>query len=253
MAVMLATPMVANRRSFDEAPLVHCHSFFQLVFPERGRIDLTVERSQGAVTGLLMAVVRPGEQHRCWATSRASCLIVDIQNDLVDASTQSGSSPTFRVADQRLSLLQSAITLELDRGGFADGLVAEGSTRYALGLISDNPAHDVARRGIADLARRFIDQRFPEQFTIQAVADEIGTSCSNLQHTFKCEVGVGIVEYTLNRRLKQAAVSLIETDRSITAAAHEVKFSSSACFATWFTELFNCTPTEYRTLIRAGS
>src|SRR5882762_1462095 len=81
---------------------------------------------------------------------------------------------------------------------------------------------------------------------------ELGFPMSDRQarRLFKASMGVGIKEYSLNRRLGCAAEQLRGTNAPIKAIAVEVGYQTTGHFARSFKELFCVTPMEFRRIWR---
>lgn len=242
--------IAAVHRVYERTTLEHWHDFRQIVFPERGRLDLVVCSERGAVAGSLLAVVEPGAEHSCWTESDASCLVIDLRAE----PEIRPSAPAFRRIDARLRALRDAVATELDLGGLAEPLIADGLARYAAGALGMTPRVELTGAGrIARLAKEAIDARFRTEVSISALAADIGASVSHLQRSFKAEHGVGIVGYTVERRLTHAASLLIETDLPVTAIAMGSGFETASYFTRRFTARFGVAPARYRAAIRAAS
>jgi two-component system response regulator YesN len=67
---------------------------------------------------------------------------------------------------------------------------------------------------------------------------------------FRVSMGVGIKEYSMNRRLACAAEQLRATNAPIKAIAVEVGYQTTGHFARSFKELFYLTPMEFRRIWR---
>jgi AraC-like DNA-binding protein len=95
-------------------------------------------------------------------------------------------------------------------------------------------------------ARRLLDERYAEPWTVPALARDVGLSTAHLAELFAREVGVPPYRYLVERRVERAAELLGSTDLPITAIAHELGFASSSHFSRVFRELSRVTPRAYR-------
>jgi len=81
---------------------------------------------------------------------------------------------------------------------------------------------------------------------------KLGFSMSDRQarRLFKLFTGVGIKEYSMNRRLACAAEQLRATNAPIKSIALDVGYQTTGHFTRSFKELFSLTPMEFRTVCR---
>ena len=97
-----------------------------------------------------------------------------------------------------------------------------------------------------DAALDWINLNLARSFDVPMVARRAGLSISAFHRRFLQEVGMTPSEYRTRRRIEQARVLLVEPDRSITAVAHSLGFSTSQYFATVFRKYVGVTPREFR-------
>jgi AraC-like DNA-binding protein len=105
-----------------------------------------------------------------------------------------------------------------------DGLMARAyhALRYAAG---QEPAH--SQRSLVARAADLLEHRFTERWTIPRLAQELGTNRFSLVTDFKTAVGVGVHQYLLRIRVREAN-SLIAAGEKIEFAALAVGFSSKS-------------------------
>ncbi|MEM9487566.1 MAG: AraC family transcriptional regulator [Myxococcota bacterium] len=96
---------------------------------------------------------------------------------------------------------------------------------------------------------RAID-RAPQDFSrVEDAAQHAGLSVSRFQHIFRDEVGMPFRRYRLWKRMAVVATA-IEAGRSLTGAALDAGFASSAHLSVTFREMFGLAPSR---LIAAGT
>ncbi len=99
----------------------------------------------------------------------------------------------------------------------------------------------------------FIDQHQGRvRWRLGDACKQLGFPMSDRQarRLFKVSMGVGIKEYSMNRRLACAAEQLRATNAPIKAIAVEVGYQTTGHFSRSFKELFYLTPMEFRTVCR---
>lgn len=137
----------------------------------------------------------------------------------LDASSlpqRAGVARVFADADRRVTSVLAAAA------GEASGESSPPSTTItaALALLADDDA-----------------------ITAATVAHEVGLSPSRFSHRFTAEVGIPFRSYRRWMRLL-AAVELLATGATLTAAAHRAGFADSAHFSRTFRSRFGLSPTE---------
>jgi len=91
-----------------------------------------------------------------------------------------------------------------------------------------------------------IRQRYWENFSLSALASQVGMSKSRLSHRFHAVQGVTFRDYVLNIRLERAKALLAAGHVSITEVAQGVGFSDLPRFDKVFKRYTGVTPSAYR-------
>lgn len=101
-------------------------------------------------------------------------------------------------------------------------------------------------RGHVFTAVRVLRDRMAEQWTLDALADEVHLSRSQLVRAFDATVEMSPMAYLRQMRVKRMARLLVSTDLSVGEAARSVgwrnQFHASQCFHAHY----GVSPTEYR-------
>ncbi len=100
---------------------------------------------------------------------------------------------------------------------------------------------------------RHIDQHFRECVDQRALAQRCGMTPFRFSRLFKEVVGIGFVDYILNKRMDFARQLLDNSQMPVTRIGYEAGFKDPSYFARTFKQLNGCTPSEYRHARRAGS
>ena len=105
--------------------------------------------------------------------------------------------------------------------------------------------HGVVRSHVV-AAVRALDTRIADPWTLDALAEEVHLSRSQLARAFNATVGIGPMAYLRQMRVERMARLLISTDLSVAEAAKTVgwknQFHASQCFHAQY----GVSPTEYR-------
>jgi beta-xylosidase/AraC-like DNA-binding protein len=94
----------------------------------------------------------------------------------------------------------------------------------------------------------FIEKNYRKPISLEEIAKNRYLSLYYLSRYFKQEVGVGFSEYVKNIRLKSAVHEMLYTDHNITQISLNNGFSNVKAFNKAFKEMYQQTPTEYRSL-----
>ena len=96
---------------------------------------------------------------------------------------------------------------------------------------------------IVDIVEKNINN---EKFGVDELSSELGLSRSQLHRKLKAITDQSTTEFIRNYRLKRAADLIKQDAGNMAEIAYQVGFSSQAYFTKSFTELFGCSPGEYK-------
>ena len=97
-----------------------------------------------------------------------------------------------------------------------------------------------------DLVRRYIDNHFKENLTLDQLAGMVHVSKYYLAHSFRKEFQTSPISYLISRRIQESRFLLRETDLRLSQIAQILGFSSLSYFSQSFRRLENISPLEYR-------
>ena len=95
-------------------------------------------------------------------------------------------------------------------------------------------------------AKRYIDENFSENITLDKLAEITHVNKYYLSHTFQREYNTSPINYLLNRRITESKALLTSTDLSIGQIAQTVGYSTSSRFAELFRKSTGLLPGEFR-------
>ena len=112
--------------------------------------------------------------------------------------------------------------------------------------LAESPAsiHTTDRQVLQ--AARFINEHFRQPISSGDIAAAAGFSPNYLSRKFREAAGIGVHDYLVFIRLRNAAFELLSTDDSVTDIALRNGFSDSNYFKDVFKKKYNMTPREYR-------
>jgi len=148
-----------------------------------------------------------------------------VQQEAEDAGP--GAQAIFaKLADVFLAqALRSYLTGAEQSGMLAFGTLADPQISAAVALIRDQPAR---------------------QWTVQALAKQVGMSRTGFSSRFRAKVGESPMRHLARHRLGQAAGYLTTTKLSVDAIARRTGYGSSAALSKAFKREFDISPGRYR-------
>ena len=111
--------------------------------------------------------------------------------------------------------------------------------------LSDEPSAPRTSRECG-LVRRYIDNHFKEDLSLDQLAELAHLNKYYLAHTFRREFGVSPINYLISRRIEESRFLLRETDHSLSLIAQMLGFSSLSYFSQSFRRVQGVSPMEYR-------
>ena len=96
------------------------------------------------------------------------------------------------------------------------------------------------------LVRRYIDNHFKENLSLDQLAQMVHLNKYYLAHAFRREFGVSPINYLVSRRIEESRFLLRETDHTLSLIAQILGFSSLSYFSQCFRRIEGVSPLEYR-------
>lgn len=92
----------------------------------------------------------------------------------------------------------------------------------------------------------YIEGHMKEDVDVADVAEYCSVSRFHFHRVFRRHIGLNVAVYLRERRLAEAAVELLSTNKRILDIALEYRFSGQDSFTRSFKQLYGMTPNEYR-------
>ncbi len=126
--------------------------------------------------------------------------------------------------------------------------LAENALEEAILLITREEDRSSGKPTDARVAHvlQALSKRYPEPLSVPLLAAEVHLSTSRLEHLFKAQVGLPVMQALLSVRMRQAARLLEYSTLSVAEIAAEVGFESAFYFSRQFRARFGVSPTSYR-------
>ncbi len=148
------------------------------------------------------------------------------------------------LTESEMGRLNSGVTRVLSKGVFN---LEETLTHLDAALARKRALSGEAQRLVRQ-AMAYIQERYAEPLSRQAIAAHVGLSDDYLTSCFHKELGLTPVAYLNRFRIQQARQLLKSTHKSITEIALDVGFSSSSYFSRIFRRETGMAPEAYRRL-----
>lgn len=103
-----------------------------------------------------------------------------------------------------------------------------------------------ARLRVVDLARKYIEEHYREELTVELICQQVGFSKFYLCRLFKERTGLTLHQYLTSYRVCVSREYLTRSKLAVHAIAREVGFKSTLTYSRAFKQYMNMTPSEYR-------
>lgn len=146
-----------------------------------------------------------------------------------------------------LRSLYESYSLALDALGYAEGRVVHASELPKGYRSQGDPSRRTERsESTAEAAKRFIEDNFDKDISLDDVAGHVEVSPYYLSRLFREETGETFMEYLTSLRMKKAMELMKDPDNSIKDICARVGYSDPNYFSRIFKKSEGVTPTEYR-------
>lgn len=229
---------------------MHHHDQYELYYLEAGNREYFVEDSFFSVSAGEFVLIAPGRLHRTGGTYglrklvmfSADCLhqvyTPDAASQLLQCFERIHIIPNKKMLPQLCVLLTSLEEAETP----VQFAVYLGHLLCILALCEEEKSCNPGISGII----RYINQNYSTITNIDQIAKACYLSKFYLCHTFRQAMGITVVDYLNQVRIKTACVHLASEGSSIQTIAAQCGFHSVAYFSTIFKKHMGMTPSQYR-------
>lgn len=95
-----------------------------------------------------------------------------------------------------------------------------------------------------------LEKNLSESICTQSLCKTLYTNHNTLYKAFKTQLGMGVHQWLMRRRIEEAIRLLVETDLPIQHIAFDIGFSRQSSFSTFFKTEKGVTPSAYRKIAR---
>lgn len=241
---------INTKNGGPSTPFMHYHDSYDIYCMESGSREYFVEDTFFTASAGDFILIKPGSFHRIGqgqvlrtlVSFTAAFLEQTFSVAAVRKMTACFHRPLICPDDSIRSRLQQL--LEELRSSSDDTEKAVCLARLLLTLERCERAtgYDPQLSGIL----KYINRNFSKPCTLDQIADYAGLSKQHLCRRFKCAMGMTLVQYLNQIRVKNACTLLARTDKEISDICGLCGFSSSAYFSTVFKTITGISPRKYR-------
>lgn len=148
------------------------------------------------------------------------------------------------LANLKIDLKGRGINIdEVDAADSREALAATATElmKNTFGLLKKS---DNKESAILEKAKKYIDENFSSDLSLQDVADCVYLNPVYFSRFFKIHTGQNFSEYLLDKRMKHAA-ELLNTNMRISDVSDACGYNNLGYFSRAFKEYYKCTPKEY--------
>jgi AraC-like DNA-binding protein len=229
--------ILCERRSYQEEPQTHDHTYAQLVIPVEGILAVTVKKRVLKHDQQMVIYIPPDAPHSFYADASNQFLVWDIPTMYVNH--QETVLPLSQPLDSRWNAARDLILTEVGPEGPSSNRRLSDLFRYILGLLTVGLETESA-------SLAYISEHYNQLLTIEQLA-----AIEHYNPTYYCEWfqkqhGLSPMAYVRKLRLEKAKSLLDETDYSIVQIAEQVGYKHHSTLTRLFLEHMGMLPSEYR-------
>ncbi|MCV2883694.1 AraC family transcriptional regulator [Aestuariibacter sp. AA17] len=222
----------------------HSHSYYQIVLPLHGAIQIRLERTDdtyfsGRVGMGEGIVIAPHQVHTFSAHDNARFVVADMRN--VPENLLTPRSPVFRIDAPTRALLYY---IEVQLKEKVTPSIQRALSQLFWGVIDNlSPIYANDRR-IADILALLHDD-LSVNHTLDALAQKAGLGKSQFKVLFKQMTGQSVRQYMQRVRMDKARTLLLFTDMPIIRIAHALGYEDSSAFSRRFKASYGQSPKQF--------
>ncbi len=256
--------MYASISRYDASwgSVLHSHSYAELFYVTRGGGTLQIGNERFQIVSNDCFLINPNVMHTEFSsdTNPLEYIVIGLKRVTFHGE---GRESRFTIVGDRsnqrvlLPYFQDILReLSLTKSGYLE--VCAGILDILLLKIERKTRMDVASEDTEQVssacatAKRFMDEHFQEQITLDDLAQQAGISKYYLSRSFRSSFGVPPMQYLCQRRVLEAQHLLMTTDHSQDVVAMLAGFSSPSYFTQAFKRNTGITPSDYRRTLRAA-
>ncbi len=241
----------------DWASLMHCHTFTEFMYIERGEGEIVTQSSSFRVHASDFIVLPPGFHHTEKSSPRDSMeyFVLGVANiALKDYAAGEQYNPVFPLGRYEVKVGEGMRRMFNVLSKTQKGYDVEAASVFLgmMAVLSRLPSSPILLNETDSGSQRmmevkdYIDTHYMEALTLDDLALRFHLSKFHLARRFTESCGIPPKAYLEKRRMREAEYLLSSTELSVTEIASTLGFSSSSYFTQRFRINEGMTPVEYR-------
>ena len=236
----------------------HFHSNIEIVYVIKGEIIITINGQNRTLTEGCVSIANSYDIHTYTTEKNSKTIVSIIPIEIVENFTQmmytkSFSSP-FLESSLQTKEIYYAIKQIIKYCAAYESHIEKGYAYVILGiLIKSIGLTEKTKSSNIDLARKiliYLQQNYTDDVSIGKLSKLLGYNKDYLSRFFNTYLGCSFNIYINQLRTRHAAQLLVESDLKTTDIAFKSGFGNYRTFNRAFRELYETTPTAYRSNTR---
>lgn len=248
---------VSTVAGYPAMPAMHYHSSYELYYLEAGSREYFVEDKFFSVSAGDFILIAPNKFHRTGGAYSLRTIVgftydflaeiytPNVIKDLLRCFDKTLISPPESMQEELKGLLKSLA--ECTRQ--TDFAVDLGTLLKKLSKCTPETSYDERISNII----KYINKYFSEIHSIEQIAEQMHISKHHLCRVFKEAMGITMIDYLNNIKIKNACNFLESSDKDILEISQLCGFNSSAYFSNVFKKITGYSPLKYRQMRRKNT
>ncbi len=235
-------------------PAMHYHPSYELYYLEAGTREYFVEDKFFFVSAGDFVLIPPNKFHRTGGTYSLRTIVGFTEDYLAKTYTPSAIKDLMKCFDKILISPPESMQEELKE--ILKSLAnCKRPTDFAVDLatllrkLSKCTPDNTYDKRISNIIK-YINKHFSEIHSIEQIAEQMHISKHHLCRVFKDAMGMTLIDYLNNIRIKNACHFLEFSDKDMVEISELCGFHSSAYFGNVFKKITGYSPLRYRKIIK---
>jgi AraC-like DNA-binding protein len=235
----------------------HQHQDTEIFFVEEGKGEFIVGNRPFPVSGGELILINPGTEHETASSiePRLKGFLLTFHNFSLSELppgflTPAGDSPVLNVKEHHFTIIRYLEDLHQEYRECSPGseeIISSLLTAVVLKIIRFKyAAKESQSTSLSERVKRYIEQNYPIDLSLNDLANHIYISPYHLSHTFKNDVGISPIQYLIQYRIEVSKKLLMTSNLAISEIAYKVGYPNPNYFNLIFKKLTGVSPGKFR-------